>query len=76
MSKYAVLVEIDFKEHQYISRIDPTEFSDTPLLFNTKQEAEEQALHWNTGRVVSILLPFTTEERLRSIERSIANRRS
>lgn len=50
--KYAVYVEIDTNEFMYDTGNAAINVGDKPLLFDTKEEAEERAKIWNTGTVV------------------------
>ena len=50
--KYAVYVEIMNNEFMYDTGKDTINAGDKPLLFDSREEAEERAKTWNTGQVV------------------------
>jgi hypothetical protein len=49
--KYGVYVEIDTNEWMWDSGTDQISPALPPLVFNTREEAEERAKRWNTGTV-------------------------
>jgi hypothetical protein len=52
MPKYAVMIEVDHGEWMYVSGKNPFSYADKPVLFETREEAQEVANEWNTGWVV------------------------
>ena len=52
MPKYAVMIEVDHGEWMYVSGMNPFSYADKPVLFETREEAQEVAKEWNTGWVV------------------------
>jgi len=52
MTKYAVMIEVDHGEWMYLSEDNPFDYSSKPLVFNTKEGAQEAAKNWNTGWVI------------------------
>lgn len=73
--KYAVMIEIDTGEWEYVRVTNPFSNSTPVLLFDNKDLAEEECKQWLTGRVVewTEIREMTPEERLRAIERERAN---
>ena len=72
---YAVEIEVDEGEYDLV-RVSNGWNINTPVkFFNTKQEAEEEASKWATGKAVPYIRPFRDDERQRAKERSIANGR-
>ncbi len=69
--KYAVMIEIDTGEWEYVRETNPFSNSTPVLLFNNKDLAEEECKQWNTGRVVEWpeIREMTPEERRRAKER-------
>ena len=50
--KYAVMIEIERGEWMYVADENPFTIYSSPLLFNNREQAEEEAAKWNTGVVV------------------------
>ena len=50
--KYAVMIQVDEGEWMYVSADNPFDYNSKPLLFDTKEQAQEAAKEWNTGWVV------------------------
>ena len=50
--KYAVMIEIERGEWMYVADENPFTIYSSPLLFNNRDQAEEEAAKWNTGVVV------------------------
>ena len=72
---YVVEIEVDEGEYDLI-RVSNGWNINTPVkFFNTKQEAEEEASKWATGKVVPYIRSFGDDERQRAKEKSIANGR-
>ena len=74
--KYAVLIEIDTGEWEYIRETNPFSNSTPVLLFDNKDLAEEECKKWITGHVIEWqeirwqeLREMTSEERQRAKER-------
>jgi len=52
MSKYAVMIEIDEGTPDYVREGNPWTTHSKVKVFNRKEEAQEEASKWNTGKVV------------------------
>ena len=50
--KYGVMIEIERGEWMYVADENPFTIYSSPLLFNNREQAEEEAAKWNTGVVV------------------------
>ena len=72
MTKYGVYVEIDTNEWMWDSGTDQISPAMPPLVFNTREEAEERAKRWNTGTVQP--LPEQMQEYWRQYEQERAKR--
>ena len=70
---WVVMFEIEENELAYDTGKDSFSMYDKPLLFKTKEEAQERAKVWNTGRVVSYIKPMSVDEKQASIQRSTRN---
>ena len=70
--KYGVYVEIDTNEWMWDSGTDQISPAMPPLVFNTREEAEERAKRWNTGTVQP--LPEQMQEYWRQYEQERAKR--
>jgi hypothetical protein len=51
-TKWGVYVEIDTNEFMWDNGTDIINDGTPPLLFDTKEEAEEHAKRWNTGQAI------------------------
>jgi hypothetical protein len=51
--KYSVMVKVDIGEWMYASADNPFTYNSERIVFDTKQEAEDYAKMWKTGRVVT-----------------------
>jgi len=70
---WAVMFQIERDELAYDTGKDLFSMYDKPLLFKTKQEAEERAKVWNTGVVVPYIRPMSVDEIQSSIQRDTRN---
>lgn len=52
MTKYAVMIEVDHGEWMYLSEDNPFSYKSKPLIFDTREQAQQAASRWNTGLVV------------------------
>ena len=82
--KYYVEIEMDTNEWFYVTGKNQFTLHDSPILFDTKEEAQAEANKWNTGTVKEWhidrkkgiskeIRPMTKEERERAKEREEAN---
>ena len=82
--KYYVQIEIDTNEWFYATGKDVFTLNDSPILFDTREEAQMEADKWNTGRVQEWhidrykgvskeIRPMTKEERQRAKEKEQQN---
>lgn len=69
--KYAVMIEIDTGEWEYVRETNPFSNSTPVLLFDTKADADAECTKWITGRVIEWqeIREMTPEERRRAKER-------
>jgi hypothetical protein len=75
--KYAVMIEIERGEWSYVSEENPFTIYSSPMLFNNKAQAEEEAAKWNTGVVVERegdIRSFDKSEKSRSKLRAYMNK--
>ena len=68
------MIEYDTGEYAMVSSDNPFTIHSKPKVFDTREEAEEAAKQWNTGRVIEFIdyehiRPMTQEERLRAYDR-------
>jgi len=68
--KYGVYVEMDTNEWMWDSGTHQISPAMPPLLFDTKEEAEEQAKKWNTG--VALEYPESLQKYWREYEQERA----
>ena len=66
--KYAVMIEIERGEWSYVADENPFTVYSSPLLFNNRKQAEEEAAKWSTGVVVE------REGQIRSFDKSEKSR--
>jgi hypothetical protein len=52
--KYSVMVGVERGEWIYASADNPFTYNSKRIVFDTKQEAEDYAKLWRTGKVVTI----------------------
>ena len=82
--KYYVEIEVDTNEFFYATGEGMFTINTPPLIFDTKEEAQQEADRWNTGTVkewhidrkMNIskeIRPMTKEERERAKEKEEAN---
>ena len=70
-------IEADKGEWLYVSEDNPFTIYSSPLLFNNKEQAEEEAAKWNTGVVVEregAVRSFDKSEKSQSKLRAYLNR--
>jgi|TARA_R110000822_G_C15013029_1_gene462197 hypothetical protein len=75
--KYAVMIEIERGEWMYVADENPFTIYSSPLLFNNRDQAEEEAAKWNTGVVVEregAVRSFDKSEKSQSKLRAYLNR--
>ena len=60
---YAVEIEIELGEFNYVRKENPWTEDHKVWVFNNKNEAEEEAKRWNTGRVVPYIRPLSNINR-------------
>lgn len=75
--KYGVMIKVDKGEWLYVSEDNPFTIYSSPLLFNNKEQAEEEAAKWNTGIVVERegdVRSFDKSEKTRAKLRSYMNK--
>ena len=70
---YAVEIEIELGDFTYVRKENPWIEDHKVWVFNNRDEAEEEAKRWNTGRVVSYIRPMSKSERQRSEEKGQTN---
>lgn len=70
---WAVMFQIEHDELTYDTGKDSFNVDDKPILFKTKEEAQERAKVWNTGIVVGYINPMSVDEKQASIQRSTRN---
>ena len=63
---YAVEIEIELGEFTYVRKENPWTEDHKVWVFNNKNEAEEEAKRWNTGRVVPYIRPMSKSVTQRS----------
>lgn len=56
---YVVEIEIELGEFTYVRKENPWTEDHKVWVFNNKNEAEEEAKRWNTGRVVPYIRPLS-----------------
>jgi len=52
MMNYAVMIEVDFGQPDYVRDGNPWTNSSPVKIFSTREEAQVEAAKWNTGQVV------------------------
>jgi len=70
---YAVQIEIEKGEYTLVRKENPWTYDSEVLIFETKEEAQDELTRWNTGIVVDYkqyIRPMTKEERIRSTQRN------
>ena len=75
--KYAVMIEIEMGEWSYVADENPFTIYSSPLLFNNREQAEEEATKWNTGVVVERegeIRSFDSSEKSRAKLRAYMNK--
>jgi hypothetical protein len=66
---YAVEIEVEKGEYTLLRKENPWTYNTEVRTFETKEQADEEAARWNTGRVINYLQyirPMTKEERERA----------
>lgn len=70
---YAVQIEIEKGEYTLVRKENPWTYDSEVLIFETREEAQDELTRWNTGIVVDYkqyIRPMTKEERTRSTQRN------
>ena len=66
---YAVEIEVEKGEYTLVRKENPWTYDTKVRVFETKEQADEEAARWNTGRAINYLQyirPMTKEERERA----------
>jgi len=70
---YAVEIEIELGEYTFVRKENPWTEDHKVWVFRKREDAEEEAKRWNTGRVVPYIRPMSKSERQRSEEKGQTN---
>jgi|TARA_R110000822_G_scaffold259506_1_gene384638 hypothetical protein len=76
--KYGVMIEIERGEWMYVADENPFTIYSSPLLFNNREQAEEEAAKWNNGVVVEregTVRSFDKSDKSRAKHRAVVNNR-